>query len=122
MRFVLVNSEEDGGCLVNHDGHFDSELEELEKYGLYHNLTGTPIDYLEAFFDSNVLIPWQSVVHVTIDHLNSSESACPICMEPLSNMVCPRITMCAHVFCYSCILAYMDYDNEKHCKKCPLCP
>ena len=58
MRFVLVNSEEDGGCQVNHDGHFDSELEELEKYGLHYNLTGTPVDYLEAFFDSNALIPW----------------------------------------------------------------
>lgn len=43
-------------------------------------------------------------------------------MESLSEMVCPRITQCGHIFCWSCILAYIDYDSVKHSKKCPLCP
>ena len=36
-------------------------------------------------------------------------------------MVCPRITQCGHIFCWACILAYLDYDCDKHSKKCPLC-
>jgi hypothetical protein len=36
-------------------------------------------------------------------------------------MVCPRITKCGHIFCWACILAYIDYDCDRFSKKCPLC-
>ena len=36
-------------------------------------------------------------------------------------MICPRITKCGHIFCWSCILAYLDYDAENSWKRCPLC-
>ena len=64
MRFVVINAAEDGGCEVNHDGHFDGELEELRAKGQWRNLTSTENDYLEAFYDANQPIPWQNVVKV----------------------------------------------------------
>ena len=58
MRFVVVNAAEDGKCELNHDGHFDEELEELRGKGLWRDLTGSESDYLEAFYDANQPIPW----------------------------------------------------------------
>ena len=36
-------------------------------------------------------------------------------------MVAPRVTKCGHLFCYGCILQYLEYESEKRWKKCPLC-
>ena len=36
-------------------------------------------------------------------------------------MVAPRITKCGHLFCYSCLLQYLDFEKEHAWKKCPLC-
>lgn len=58
MRFVVVNAAEDGGCELNHDGHFDEELDELRTKGLWRDLTGSESDYVEAFYDANQPIPW----------------------------------------------------------------
>ena len=52
---------------MNHDGHFDEELEELRSKGLWRDMTGGEQDYLESFYDANRAIPWQAVVRVSID-------------------------------------------------------
>ena len=36
-------------------------------------------------------------------------------------MTAPRVTKCGHMFCYACLLQYIDYDNQYAWKKCPLC-
>ena len=61
------------------------------------------------------------MVHVRYDLVNSTEISCPICMEYLGQMVCPRITKCGHIYCWCCMLQYLDYEKEKGWKKCPLC-
>ena len=42
-------------------------------------------------------------------------------MEPAGKMTAPRVTKCGHMFCYACLLQYIDYDNQYAWKKCPLC-
>lgn len=122
MKFVMKNPAVDGGCKIGYG--FDEEMEEEDGKSMseFVPLTGKPqIDYIESFFDANYQVNWHNVVHVRMDMLNSTENACPVCMEPLSDMVCPRITKCGHIFCWSCILAYLDYDCENSWKRCPLC-
>ena len=53
--------------------------------------------------------------------VNSTGVKCPICMENLKEMVCPRITKCGHVFCWTCMLQYLDYEKQRNWKRCPLC-
>jgi len=36
-------------------------------------------------------------------------------------MICPRITKCGHIYCWPCILHYLDYESKRNWKKCPLC-
>ena len=36
-------------------------------------------------------------------------------------MVCPRITKCGHIYCWACLLSYLDYERKRSWKKCPLC-
>ena len=49
---------------------------------------------------------------------------CPICLE--SNLCCPVISKCGHVFCYPCILSFLNYfknlDDNKNNNKIPNCP
>ena len=43
-------------------------------------------------------------------------------METDQLMVAPRATKCGcHVFCYPCLLQYLDYEKERAWKKCPTC-
>ena len=37
-------------------------------------------------------------------------------------MTAPRITKCGHIYCWPCLLQYIDYGKAQvSCKKCPLC-
>ena len=36
-------------------------------------------------------------------------------------MVAPRVSKCGHLFCYACLLQYLDFEKERAWKKCPLC-
>ena len=42
-------------------------------------------------------------------------------MEPAGFIVAPRATKCGHLYCYSCLLQYLDFEKEHAWKKCPLC-
>lgn len=79
------------------------------------------MDYLENFYDSNETVNWNDVVQVRYDLVNSKGISCPICMEELDEMVCPRITKCGHIYCWACILSYLNYEKKREWKKCPLC-
>jgi hypothetical protein len=42
-------------------------------------------------------------------------------MESLTEMICPRITKCGHIYCWPCMLQYLEYERERSWKRCPLC-
>lgn len=72
---------------------------------------------LSGLYDPDVLIPWTEVVEVLVSNTEDidQEQQCPIC---LNSPIVPKITHCGHVFCFTCILRYLDAHKEK---KCPMC-
>eukprot|EP01053_Blabericola_migrator_P003094 Blabericola_migrator_1__3093@NODE_18_length_22925_cov_118_464826_g15_i0_p3_GENE_NODE_18_length_22925_cov_118_464826_g15_i0NODE_18_length_22925_cov_118_464826_g15_i0_p3_ORF_typecomplete_len563_score73_25zfC3HC4/PF00097_25/1_2e08zfC3HC4/PF00097_25/1_8e03zfC3HC4/PF00097_25/4_4e03zfC3HC4/PF00097_25/8_3e03zfC3HC4_3/PF13920_6/9_3e08zfC3HC4_3/PF13920_6/2_9e03zfRING_UBOX/PF13445_6/2e06zfRING_UBOX/PF13445_6/3_7e03zfRING_5/PF14634_6/2_1e06zfRING_5/PF14634_6/2_2e03zfRING_5/PF14634_6/1_3e03zfC3HC4_2/PF13923 len=68
-------------------------------------------------------IDWDFVVGV--DVACEKPMVCPICLEPA--VVCPKITRCGHVLCWTCILRLFSSDYFKQqskgnpWRKCPLC-
>lgn len=62
--------------------------------------------------DPDMPLPWEEVERVIIPCRTTKDTVtwqCPICLgEPMA----ARITKCGHVFCYACILQYMDQPEE----------
>ena len=56
-----------------------------------------------------------------MNNVADQKTQCPICMEPAGFMVAPRVTKCGHLFCYACLLQYLDFEKQYAWKKCPLC-
>lgn len=71
------------------------------------------------------MVDWQEVVEVeytpvglALKHQsNQLGLQCPICREQSEIMVAPRITKCGHIYCWPCMLQYLDHDYTK----CSLC-
>ena len=56
-------------------------------------------------------------LNTKLDNLNTSLKFCSICLEELQNATIDyAITRCNHIFCTSCLLKYIKYNNN-----CPLC-
>ena len=79
--------------------------------------------YALNLYDQNENIEWKDVVSVIFNMINADDVQCPICMEPLQNMIVPRITKCGHIYCWPCVLQYLAYnkDPSRSWKRCPLC-
>ena len=73
----------------------------------------------------SAVVDWRDVIEVLYTLptalTSSQKTQCPICMEPAGFMVAPRVTKCGHLFCYACLLQYLDFEKEYAWKKCPLC-
>lgn len=111
MKFVLKNPVQDGGCKIKKDDYDDDD--EKEDGGIQ--------KYMQNLHVSNETVSWRDVVQVRYDMVNSKGISCPICMETLDEMVCPRITKCGHIYCWPCMLQYLDFEKERNWKRCPLC-
>ena len=81
--------------------------------------------YARYLSDPSAIVEWKDVIEVVYTQpkeLSSSQKTqCPICMEPAGFMVAPRVTKCGHLFCYACLLQYLDFEKQYAWKKCPLC-
>jgi len=66
-------------------------------------------------------IPWNAIQKVIVN--SDGTTFCPICLE--SELCCPVVTTCGHVFCGACFLHSLHASNEendcKHWGKCPCC-
>jgi len=73
---------------------------------------------------------WQDILQVIIPRYTALEAAagkhgdqaqadglitCPICLSPPS---APRMTKCGHVFCFPCVLHYLNVSEHS---QCPIC-
>ncbi|KAF7307439.1 RING finger domain protein [Mycena indigotica] len=92
-------------------------------------------DYTVHFADpdmqdtfSFVFFQWQDILQVIIPRSSALASAstgenkegqttCPICLSPPT---APRMTKCGHVFCFPCILHYLNISESKWAQ-CPIC-
>mmetsp|Transcript_26361 Transcript_26361/g.63572 ORF Transcript_26361/g.63572 Transcript_26361/m.63572 type:complete len:655 (-) Transcript_26361:252-2216(-) len=69
----------------------------------------------ECMDDADFIVSWKSVEEVI--HTTTTIPSCPICMD---TPICPKITKCGHIFCWTCVLQYMAVGGQKW-KRCPLC-
>ncbi|GJJ13241.1 hypothetical protein Clacol_007492 [Clathrus columnatus] len=87
-------------------------------------------DYTVHFSDPDIFFQWQDVLQVLIprssaitsssaSHAEEGLTSCPICLSPPT---APRMTKCGHVFCYPCILHYLNTsDIADKWIRCPIC-
>ncbi|KAH9824296.1 hypothetical protein DFH28DRAFT_879602 [Melampsora americana] len=90
-------------------------------------------DYTAHFADPDIRFHWPDILQVIVhasrsDHSTHEENemgglsklSCPICLSPA---MAARMTKCGHVFCYSCLLHYLELSEEKkgEGRKCPVC-
>ncbi|KAJ7069040.1 hypothetical protein B0H15DRAFT_918159 [Mycena belliarum] len=89
-------------------------------------------DYTVHFADPDIFFQWQDILQVIIPRSSALASAaangeisgpeeghttCPICLSPPT---APRMTKCGHVFCFPCILHYLNTSENKWAR-CPIC-
>ncbi|KAH6604807.1 ring finger [Trichoderma cornu-damae] len=83
-------------------------------------------DYSKNAADADLFLDWSNVLQV-IASSESQATSCPIC---LSEPVAPRMARCGHIFCFTCLLRFMNSIlNEDEAKagksarwrKCPIC-
>ncbi|KAI8973948.1 hypothetical protein BDB01DRAFT_419314 [Pilobolus umbonatus] len=75
-------------------------------------------NYIQQLVDPDINFDWETIEQVLI---SSSESQfCPICLSPPT---AARVTKCGHIFCFPCILHYLELreNPKKQWRKCPIC-
>lgn len=69
----------------------------------------------------STMIPWNVIQKVIVN--SDGTTFCPICLE--TELCCPVVTRCGHVFCAGCLLHSLHASNEeneiKRWGKCPCC-
>jgi len=65
--------------------------------------------------DPDLMLDWSLVEQVSLS--TPTPPSCPICMD---YPTAPKITKCAHIFCWPCILRYLSYE-QRGWRRCPLC-
>ena len=52
---------------------------------------------------------------------SDEETCCPICMDPFESRTAVRVTQCRHVFCSTCLGAFIAGAAEPGLLACPMC-
>ncbi|KAJ7762393.1 hypothetical protein DFH07DRAFT_409769 [Mycena maculata] len=112
-----------------HQGVWNKERFVNAQYRFVMNPNG---DYTVHFADPDIFFQWQDILQVIIPRSSALASAaasgeqigrdeghttCPICLSPPT---APRMTKCGHVFCFPCILHYLNTSENKWAR-CPIC-
>ncbi|KZT08523.1 uncharacterized protein LAESUDRAFT_648547 [Laetiporus sulphureus 93-53] len=90
-------------------------------------------DYTVHFADPDIFFQWDDILQVIVPRVSAIASAagseeqllqdegvmtCPICLSPPT---APRMTKCGHVFCFPCILHYLNTMDNNKWARCPIC-
>ncbi|KAI0937184.1 hypothetical protein AcV5_005143 [Taiwanofungus camphoratus] len=90
-------------------------------------------DYTVHFADPDIFFQWHDILQVIVPRTSAVASAagsgehatreegvmtCPICLSPPT---APRMTKCGHVFCFPCILHYLNTSDNLKWVRCPIC-
>ncbi|PLW33744.1 hypothetical protein PCASD_12493 [Puccinia coronata f. sp. avenae] len=119
-----------------HVSHYDKDRFVHAKYRFILKPTG---DYTVHLADPDIRFHWPDILQVIVNYSTSlprvstqpqtadldpditlEKHACPIC---LSEPTAARMTKCGHIFCYPCILHYLELSDEGKAqgRKCPVC-
>lgn len=74
-------------------------------------------DHTASLSDPDTPVEWQHVQLVFFPVQTSVAPVCPICLDP---PVAAKMTKCGHVFCFACILHYLELADDDF-DRCPLC-
>lgn len=74
-------------------------------------------DYSVHKADPDWPVDWDCIEEVRFKQSASTETSCPVCLEP---PVAAKITRCGHIYCWTCILHYLSLSDE-NCRQCPIC-
>ncbi|CAE6442547.1 hypothetical protein ACGC1H_007551 [Rhizoctonia solani] len=94
------------------------------QYRFVMNPTG---DYTVHFADPDIFFQWEDILQILIPRSSAFASAgtaaegvttCPICLSPPT---APRMTKCGHVYCFPCILHYLQLGDNTKWSRCPIC-
>ncbi|KAJ3122065.1 RING finger protein 10 [Physocladia obscura] len=78
-----------------------------------------PAQYKAHLQNPDIAIPWNQILQVIIPYPIHSHPNCPICLTP---PIAPRATRCGHVFCFPCLLRYLDANGTGgEYGTCPVC-
>ncbi|KAI0688145.1 hypothetical protein BC835DRAFT_1374119 [Cytidiella melzeri] len=90
-------------------------------------------DYTVHFADPDIYFQWHDILQIIIPRTSAVSSAtgasvhttqeegvttCPICLSPPT---APRMTKCGHVFCFPCLLHYLNTSDTLKWVRCPIC-
>ncbi|EUC56692.1 alkylbase DNA N-glycosylase, putative [Rhizoctonia solani AG-3 Rhs1AP] len=94
------------------------------QYRFVMNPTG---DYTVHFADPDIFFQWEDILQILVPRSSAFASAgtaaegittCPICLSPPT---APRMTKCGHVYCFPCILHYLQLGDNTKWSRCPIC-
>lgn len=74
-------------------------------------------DYTIHRVDPDWPVDWDCIEEVKFRQIASTETTCPVCLEP---PVAAKITRCGHIYCWTCMLHYLSLSDE-NCRQCPIC-
>lgn len=74
-------------------------------------------DYTIHKVDPDWPVDWDCIEEVRFKQSSSTETTCPICLEP---PIAAKITRCGHIYCWTCMLHYLSLSDE-NCRQCPIC-
>ncbi|KAH7338925.1 hypothetical protein B0J17DRAFT_628292 [Rhizoctonia solani] len=84
-------------------------------------------DYTVHFVDPDIFFQWEDILQILVPRSSAFASAgtaaegvttCPICLSPPT---APRMTKCGHVYCFPCILHYLQVGDNAKWSRCPIC-
>ncbi|KAI9309191.1 hypothetical protein BJ944DRAFT_194635 [Cunninghamella echinulata] len=74
-------------------------------------------NYIANTIEPDSSFDWDDIEQVLI--AGDENPSCPICLSPPT---AARVTKCGHIFCFNCILHYLELrDPKKQWRKCPIC-
>lgn len=62
-------------------------------------------------------IDWDCIEEVKFRQTGTTETTCPICLDP---PIAAKITRCGHIYCWTCMLHYLSLNDERS-RQCPIC-
>ncbi|XP_025416269.1 RING finger protein 10, partial [Sipha flava] len=73
-------------------------------------------DYSQWMLNQDEIVSWDCIEQIKM--FSTQSIKCPICMDiPITS----KMTRCGHIYCWPCILRYLDINKELDITGCPIC-
>lgn len=73
-------------------------------------------DYNQWMLNQDDIVNWDCIEQIKM--FSTQSIKCPICMDiPITS----KMTRCGHIYCWPCILRYLDIHEELDITDCPIC-